>query len=72
MLSFSFTIFFQIKRFDPENTGFVKSELFLKRLGVRNDSPNESLNADSSFNGEDLDIPLPNLSGWLYKTLNII
>ena len=58
--------FFFYYRFDPENTGFVKSELFLKRLGVRDDSLSESFNGDSSLNGDDLDIPLPNVSGKEY------
>jgi hypothetical protein len=35
----------------------------MKRLGLRGDSLNESFNADSSFNGDDLDIPSANVSG---------
>jgi len=50
-------------RFDPENIGYVTSELFLKRLGLMNNSnsPNDSNN---SFQ-ESSSIPSANVSGKL-------
>lgn len=49
------------RRFDPENIGYVTSELFLKRLGLFNNSnsPNDSNN---SFQ-ESSSIPSANVSG---------
>lgn len=59
------------KKFDPEAFGFIKSEIFLKKLGIDLDSLKEesTANLNDLFREEPsytLDVPKPKMSGNLY------
>lgn len=59
------------KRFDIDNLGFVKSDVFMKRLGLAselNDNTDSTLSLNHSINHEDngssMSIPYANIAGF--------